>query len=490
MASDFLPTAADFPSDTPAPLPHSAPEKHEPLRLPLWRWVLEGLRASVFLRPRVANAAPTIWQTTLLYLSLTALSVLLQRFWIDGPAHFQWSGLLSGKWGDLFLLWVGWLLIRKGTAFSSLSAWFFIISCSSGLYLLLNTGMYALTLQFEQVGKLLWDFQAYLTWGFMALAWWAIALSGRVFFASTARVVLGALLVAGMFFGYFSVDSPSTWIEAKSTTENPSKRRFLSLTQEVFEEQMGLSLQKFQALSPERPGVVDVYGLVYAPYAAEDVFLRESDMVRGVLEQRFDAEGRVLELVNNPATAETHVWATTTNLQRAVNAIAAKMNRDEDVVVVYLTSHGGKDFQLAASHWPLKVESLMASELRNMLDAAGIKNRVIAVSACFSGGWIEPLKDAHTLVMTAADADNTSYGCGQRSPLTFFGRAMFDEQLRKTHSFSKAFAAATPVIRERELEVGKEDFSNPQISVGEAIQPVLATLERQLESRPSGTTAR
>ena len=70
--------------------------------------------------------------------------------------------------------------------------------------------------------------------------------------------------------------------------------------------------------------------------------------------------------------------------------------------------------------------------------------------------------------MTAADAQHTSYGCGKRSKLTFFGRALFDEQLRTTHSFEQAFAAAVPVIRQREIEAGKDDgFSNPQISVGE-----------------------
>lgn len=84
--------------------------------------------------------------------------------------------------------------------------------------------------------------------------------------------------------------------------------------------------------------------------------------------------------------------------------------------------------------------------------------------------------------MTAADATHTSYGCGSRSPLTFFGRAVFDEQLRNTHSFEQAFAAAVPVIRQREQEARKADgFSNPQISVGPAIRPVLAEIATRLD---------
>jgi hypothetical protein len=88
-----------------------------------------------------------------------------------------------------------------------------------------------------------------------------------------------------------------------------------------------------------------------------------------------------------------------------------------------------------------------------------------------------------TLVMTAADATHTSYGCGRLSALTYFGRAMFDEELRKTHSFETAFAAAVPVIRQREIEAGKEDgFSNPQISVGEKIRPLLDQLAQRLDA--------
>jgi hypothetical protein len=79
--------------------------------------------------------------------------------------------------------------------------------------------------------------------------------------------------------------------------------------------------------------------------------------------------------------------------------------------------------------------------------------------------------------MTAADEDHTSYGCGSKSELTFFGRALFDEQLRKTLSFEEAFKAAVPVIKQRESDEKKDDgFSNPQISVGENIRVILGEL--------------
>ncbi|MBC7717171.1 MAG: hypothetical protein H7143_09570, partial [Pseudorhodobacter sp.] len=234
-------------------------------------------------------------------------------------------------------------------------------------------------------------------------------------------------------------------------------------------------------IAAQRPGVQEVYGLIYAPYAEQDVFLRESSMVAQLLATRFDAAGRVLQLVNNPSTTSRLPWATPLNLRRAVTALAARMDLENDVLVVYLTSHGASNHRLSSSHGPLHLANIGPADLRAALDEAGIRHRVIAISACYSGGWVAPLAGSDTLVMTAADATHTSYGCGARSELTFFGRAVFDEQLRKTHSFEQAFAAAVPLIRQREQDAGKSDgFSNPQISVGENIRPLLQSLERRL----------
>jgi hypothetical protein len=324
---------------------------------------------------------------------------------------------------------------------------------------------------------------------FMVWSFGALAVLMRRFAGWSARTAVFMLLMA-------ACTGVSVWqLEQRTWQEDYSEQRMLDaakprlrLSQQAFEAQKALWQTKIDALAPERKGITDVYGLVFAPYASEDVFKREAALVNSVLDERFDAKGRVLQLLNHGSTAQTHLWATPQNIERAIEALASKMDLDNDLLVVYLTSHGGSDFKLAASHWPLDVEPLTPQQLRAALDKAGIRNRVIAVSACYSGGWIAPLADAHTLVMTAADATHTSYGCGRLSELTFFGRAMFDEQLRKTHSFTKAFSSAVPLIKQREIDAGKDDgFSNPQILVGSGIKPVLDALESRLGSLPLAT---
>jgi hypothetical protein len=256
-------------------------------------------------------------------------------------------------------------------------------------------------------------------------------------------------------------------------------------TQAMMEAQSGALLSALDAVQAQRPGVVDVYSITFAPYAEENVFSREASMVTQVMAQRFDAKGRQLQLQNHALTAATLPWATGLNLQRAIDRMAQKMNREEDILFLHLTSHGARNGHLAASFEPLEVDEISPELLKSWLDAAGIHHRVISISACYSGAWIEPLSNPNTLVMSAADAHHTSYGCGLKSDLTFFGRAMFDEQLRTTHSFETAHAAARTAIEQREKEAGKDDgYSNPQIFVGEKIRAKLTELEARLNANP------
>src|SRR3546814_1766943 len=91
------------------------------------------------------------------------------------------------------------------------------------------------------------------------------------------------------------------------------------------------------------------------------------------------------------------------------------MDRDEDLLLLYLTMHGTEDHELAVTFPPLLEEWITPPQLRAALDDAGIRNRVVVISACFSGGFIPDLRDARTLVITAARADRASFGCGSRS---------------------------------------------------------------------------
>ncbi len=262
-------------------------------------------------------------------------------------------------------------------------------------------------------------------------------------------------------------------IEIANSTINPA-------SEDVLEKQAELLPKQLTALAPQRAGKLDVFFLGFAPFATEDVFKFELDVIMPMMEQRFDAKGRTIRLTNHLNTLDQYAFASLSNLRRALISIATKMDVEEDVFVLYLTSHGSKQFQIASNIPPITFNEVTPKNLKALLDEAGIKNRVLIISACYAGGFIEPLKDANTLVMTAAAADRPSFGCGSESNFTYFGKAVMDEQLgKKTRSFEQAFADALPIIREREKVQGF-DSSNPQIFVGEKIRPILKALEQQL----------
>jgi len=472
-------------------LPAGAPGPTE--RLPLHAWLREGVRAGFLLRPRVVGEQPTPVQIALLVLILSVIEIGLARLEIVGPAQFDVRGWLAPWWSTAALLLLAWWGVsaagpaqaRPAGLAPWLALWLAAVLPANLVSQLLGIA------QAHDALPLLLSTSAWAAWAvYLALWAWTVAAVLRLFgHFGVPRARMGVLALGMVaLFGLTAWQFPDRPWKVDLAQAPQEQRPRLELSQGVFEEQQALWQKTVATLAPQRAGVVDVYGLVFSPFDDGDVFLRESSMVAKLLAERFDARGRVVHLANHPLTARTHLWATPANLERAVEALSARMDRDNDVLVVYLTSHGAKDFKLAAANGPLQVDPLSPSELRRALDQAGIRNRVVAVSACYSGGWVAPLASETTLIMTAADAQHTSYGCGRLSELTFFGRALFHEQLRKTHSFERAFAAAVPVIRQREIEARKEDgFSNPQISVGEKIRPVLRELEQRLAAaKPAG----
>ena len=453
------------------------------------QWLAQGLRAGFFLKPRLDATGPTPLQLVLLAVITTLIELCAARFEVAGPASFDVRAWLSAWWPTCVLvLLVWWTLAGADEAQwparklgGGMAAWFalwFAAALPASLVSQAMGGLQARSILPQALGTVPW-----LAWSVYVLLWaWTLAVALRLawnFGAGRSRL---AVLFAGMACVYaVSVWQAPEHVWVADVAEVP-ERPVLHLSQEVFEGQQALWEQLEGSIVAGKPGVANVYGVVFAPYAAEDVFLRESTMVGKVLGERFDAQGRVIHLINHATTAQTQPWATPANLSRAIGLMAQRMDRERDVLVVYMTSHGASNFQLAAQNWPLDVDSVTPQSLRKALDDAGVKNRVIAISACYSGGWVGPLAGDTTLVMTAADATHTSYGCGRLSELTFFGRAMFDEQLRKTHSFEAAFANAVPVIKQREIDAGKPDgFSNPQISVGPQIAPVLKALAQRLD---------
>jgi hypothetical protein len=184
-------------------------------------------------------------------------------------------------------------------------------------------------------------------------------------------------------------------------------------------------------------------------------------------------------LINNAETLQTAPIASVTALRESAQRLAQVMDRDNDILFVYLTSHGSREKGFSLQFEPLQLRDLEPAELREILDAAGIRWRVIVVSACYSGTFIEPLRSDTTLVITAAAADRTSFGCADDNDYTYFGEAYFAGALAQTNSFVRAFELAQAAVTEREKAEGQTP-SQPQIALGDGMRAKLEAFARDL----------
>ena len=124
-----------------------------------------------------------------------------------------------------------------------------------------------------------------------------------------------------------------------------------------------------------------------------------------------------------------------------------------------------------------------------MLNEAGIKNRLIIVSACYSGVFIPALQSDTTVTMTAASSEKPSFGCRAENDWTFFGDALLNNAMRQPVTTADAFAAARTLISGWET-AERLDPSNPQIDIGTGARVWLDKLDARVPGTASAKVGR
>ncbi len=350
---------------------------------------------------------------------------------------------------------------------------------NGSLMLLMAVSLSASDLAFELAGAALLGAQTdpqtqFLLWVAL-LAWgWLVAVRAIVVCtgATWTQLPVPAIVITTlMALSLLVLPRPELWVP------DPQHSAPAALTsEEAFHAQGELIERQLEAIRPGRPGVTELYFVGFAPDGSQDVFLREMRSVRDIVDRGFGTEGHSISLISNPATVNEFPIATATNLRRTLAHVAARMNKDEDVLLLYVTAHGDQGHGLSASAPPLELAPVNPAVLARALDEAGIKWRVLVISACYSGGFINPLKGDTTLIITAAAADRQSFGCESGNDWTHFGEAYFRKALPQAKSFIEAFPIAAKAVAEREIAEKLIPPSDPQMSVGRAIAEKLKEL--------------
>jgi len=406
-------------------------------------------------------------------LILFMANLVTQRSLVSGNVTFSVWGL-EGWLGNTaiwyFVVAVAAILVRREVALGAI-----LVTIS----MTLAAGALLATVWFHAVQDIVSPAVRYSV--FLALSL-IPSLTGPICLTMTPRwrdgwrgfvIVLSGLalsFVAASYFGQSylfeeAYDDEESASEAGSALPDPEV---------IYPLQAGLLAAKTDQIADQTPGRTDLFAVLGAGYPRQAVFQREIVEMQRTLSTRFDATGRAVLLGSTVENPTERPLLNRTNLTTSLHAIAAKMDVSEDIALIFLTSHGSPD--RISTHFPgLGYNDLTSAEVAAALDGSEIRYAVIIISACYSGSFVDELQSPTRLILTAAAADRTSFGCSDKNTYTDWGTAFVAEALQDTLDFRTAAEMAQATVAAREADGGLK-LSQPQISEGAEIGAVLDRL--------------
>ena len=289
-----------------------------------------------------------------------------------------------------------------------------------------------------------------------------------------AAACAGLVFMAGFGWLTATLDAiPDVWTPLEAQAAEPGSA--LADSEELLFEQAGRIDQSLAAVGRDASPNPKIFFVGFAGVGDQKVFAQEVGLASRVLAERYDIAGRSLSLINDQRDLERAPLATVSGLKYALRGLGRRMNLDQDVLFLSISSHGAEDPAIIISNSQLPLDDLTDEDLADALRESGIQWRVIIISACYAGGFIDRLRDPKTIVITAAAADRTSFGCSNDRDLTYFGEAFYRDALPSARSLRGAFETAKAAIaaRERREHVTASD---PQAYFGAKMEAKLKAM--------------
>jgi len=419
------------------------------------------------LRPvKVLPSGSAAYATLIMGTVWVALWVALDR-WQSGPApQFSPGGIPLLAWYALALLGLAALMQRRtGAPFASLLA----VAMGAVPVPLLLLSIADIDLYSR------WFLGAALAAGIYTLLYLARGLHAVSGAPQRAAACAGLAFIVGFCWLSDALDAiPDVWTPREVQAAVPDDAAVDG--EAILFEQAARIDEALDAVQRAKSPASQAFFLGFAGVGDEKVFAQEVGLASRVLGERYDIADRHVSLINDQRDLERAPLATVSGLKYALRGLASRMNVDQDVLFLSISSHGAKDPAIAVSNSQLPLDDLSDEDLADALHESGIKWRVLIISACYAGGFIERLRDAQTIVITAAAADRTSFGCSNDRDLTYFGEAFYRDALPNAASLRDAFDTARRAIAARESREHVE-ASNPQAYFGKAMAEKLTALE-------------
>jgi hypothetical protein len=424
-----------------------------------------------FRRPKNPPSPPTDWAIAGFATASLILWLVLDRLRYGGNVEFNSWEVPSLFWFVAPVLTAAWAASRIASPrvqFRSVLFLFvvlapIVIACTS----LLGRRHVAPALQIAAV----WGVATY---AIVYLAAGLRTLTGR----PQVRAVVATVGIAALFmaFDLRIFLFPTLWTPGRLEVQAEFGAARWQNAEELLISQPARIDAMVSRVTPAAANETGLYFVGFAGVGSQKVFAEEIKLAAKRVADRYGSSNRTLLLLNDRRDANSYPLATVSGLKLALKGIASRMNLDQDVLFLALSSHGSADPSLSVSNGSLPLRDLTGTALAAALNESGIKWRVIVVSACHAGAFINALQNDNTIILTAAAADRTSFGCSDDRDLTYFGEAFYRDALPKSLSLRQAFAQATADIASREQREGIK-ASNPQAFFGAAMDRKLAQIE-------------
>jgi hypothetical protein len=177
--------------------------------------------------------------------------------------------------------------------------------------------------------------------------------------------------------------------------------------------------------------------------------------------EKVDPAAVVFKL-DNPVLGQSDDWpyATAENVAVVLKKVA-ELARPQDKVVILFSTHGNTDvlsINFANQYYP----PLRGAWLAEQLAVLGSTPTVLLLSACHSGSFVPTLRAPSRVILAAAAADRSSFGCNVDSSNTFFIDALLNQERSGEKSLVELMDAAKVDIDKRERAMGLTPPSLPQ----------------------------
>lgn len=163
---------------------------------------------------------------------------------------------------------------------------------------------------------------------------------------------------------------------------------------------------------------------------------------------------------NNSLVSGSLLLGNSSNLQSAFSSL--KINNKSDGCFIFLTSHGAHNDGFLLLH--NSGERLYPSELAQLVNSnCGTVPTIILVSACYSGQFItQELKGPNRVILTAAAADRSSFGCSAESTYTYWDSCILSAMVGNSN-WRKIYQQSKNCVEQKEQETGYGEGESPSL---------------------------